>query len=290
MAVKIVTDSSSDIPAEIVENLDITVVPCNVHFGTQGFKDGVDLQADEFYQRLIEGSDFPKTSQPSPGDLKQAYDDLGAGADGIVSVHVSSKLSATYNSAIQAKGETSAECPVDVVDSYQACLGLGMVVIAAAEVANRGGTHGEVASAARSAVDRAQLIFLLDTLEYLQKGGRIGKARAMLGSVLRIKPLIILREGVVDQLGRARSVAKGMAKLREVAEGFSPLESVSVPYTTTPDLAQEFADSLSDLLPEGKKPFVARAGPTIGTYAGPGAFGIGLLQAEGGPGQAKLGP
>ena len=279
MPVKVVTDSSSDIPQDMVESLDITVVPCKVNFGTESLKDGVDLSGEEFYQRLIDGPVHPTTSQPSPGEFLEVYDELGKDADGIVSVHVSARLSGTYNSAVQAKDQTSAACPIEVVDSAQASMGLGVVAIAAAEAAGEGAGVEEVAAAATSATSRAQLIFLLDTLEYLEKGGRIGKAQALLGSVLNIKPMIILRDGEVHQLGKARTFAKGVAKLEQVARGFAQAEIVSVPYTTTPDVASGIAESLRDLLPEGKEPFIAQAGPTIGTYAGPGAVGIGLLRA-----------
>lgn len=279
MPVKIVTDSSSDIPQDMLESLDITVVPCRVNFGTESLKDGVDISGEEFYQRLIDGPVHPTTSQPSPGDFLEVYDELGKDADGIVSVHVSSKVSGTYNSAVQAKDQTSAACPIEVVDSAQASTGMGVVAIAAAEVAKGGAGVEEVAEAATNATTRAQLIFLLDTLEYLEKGGRIGKARALLGSVLNIKPMIILRDGEVHELGKARTFSKGVAKLEQAARGFGPAEMVSVPYTTNPDVASGIAESLSDLLPEGNPPFIAKAGPTIGTYAGPGAVGIGLLRA-----------
>ena len=280
MAVKIVTDSTCDIPPDMAEDLGIRVVPCNVNFGSETFRDGVDLQADDFYDRLTTGPVVPTTSQPSPGDFVGVYDEAGNDADGIVSVHVSAKLSGTYNSAIQASRETRAACPIEVVDTMQASMGVGVVAIAAAEAANQGASHLEVVQVATSAAQRAQLVFLLDTLEFLEKGGRIGKARAMLGTVLRIKPMIVLREGVVDQLGRARSRAKGLTKLDETARGFAPLEMACVLHTTTPDAAQDFANRLRDLSAGGKGPFVSRAGPTIGTYAGPGALGIGLLQAE----------
>ena len=281
MAVKIVTDSTSDIPPDLAESLGITVVPCNVIFGTDTYKDGVDLSAEKFYERLIDGAIFPTTSQPSPGDFVETYEQLGQDADAIVSIHVSSKLSGTYNSAIQAKDQADIKCPVELVDSAQASSGLGVIAIAAAHAAERGGGVEEVVTTARGAVDRAELFFLLDTLEYLQKGGRIGKARALVGSVLKIKPMIILRDGIVHEMGKARTLAKGVAKLRETARELAPLELLSVPYTTTSEVAQEIADSLGDLLPEGEVPILARAGPTIGTYAGPGAVGIGLLRAEG---------
>ena len=280
MAVKVVTDSTSDIPPELVESLGITVVPCNVNFGTETFKDGVDLSAEAFYERLINGSQFPSTSQPSPGDFVEAYERVGEDASGIVSVHVSAKLSGTYNSAIQAMGQAGVKCPIEVVDSYQASCGMGVVAVAAAQEAGKGASLEEVAETARSAADRAELFFLLDTLEYLQKGGRIGKARALVGTVLKIKPMIVLREGVVHELGKARTFSKGVARLQELAREFAPLELAYVPYTTSPDVAQEIAESLRELLPEGSEPLVAQAGPTIGTYAGPGAVGIGLLRAR----------
>ena len=279
MAVKVVTDSTSDIPPEFVESLGITVVPCNVNFGTETFKDGVDLSAEAFYQRLIKGSQFPSTSQPSPGDFVVTYERVGEDADGIVSVHVSSRLSGTYNSAIQAKEQAGVKCPIEVVDSYQASCGMGVVAIAAAQKASKGASLEEVAETARSAADRAELFFLMDTLEYLQKGGRIGKARALVGTVLKIKPMIVLRDGVVHELGKARTFSKGVARLQELAREFAPLELAYVPFTTNPEVAQEIAESLRELLPEGSEPLVAQAGPTIGTYAGPGAVGIGLLRA-----------
>ena len=283
MAVKVVTDSTADIPPELAQSLGITVVPCNVNFGTETFKDGVDLSAEEFYERLINGPQFPSTSQPSPGDFVETYERVGDGADAIVSVHVSAKLSGTYNSAVQAKEQANIKCPIDVVDSYQASCGLGVVAIVAAQEAGKGAGLEEVAATARSAADRAELFFLLDTLEYLQKGGRIGKARALVGTVLKIKPMIILREGIVHEMGKARSFSKGVAKLLETAREFAPLELAYVPYTTSPDVAQEVAEGLRELLPEGSEPLVAPAGPTIGTYAGPGAVGIGLLRAQRAP-------
>ena len=280
MAVKVVTDSTSDLPPELINSLDITVVPCNVNFGTETFRDGVDLTSDEFYDRLVNGPEFPSTSQPSPGDFIETYEQVGKNADGIVSVHVSAQLSGTYNSADQAKEQVEVGSPIELVDSKQACTGMGVVALAAAQEAARGGSFEEVAAKARGAVDRAELLFLLDTLEYLHKGGRVGKAKALVGSVLKIKPMIILQDGVVHELGKARTYSKGVAKLKELAREFAPLEIVSVPYTTTPDVAQEIADGLRDLLPDGSEPIVTRAGPTIGTYAGPGAVGIGLLRAE----------
>ncbi len=281
MAVKVVTDSVSDLPAEVAESLGITVVPIRVLFGTEEFKDGVEISADQFYERLINGPVLPTTAAPSIGDFVDVYERLGEDADAIVSVHISKKVSGTYNSAVQAKELVRAGCPVEVVDTYQASVGVAMVAMAAARAANRGANVEAVVEVVRSAMARSHCIALLDTLEYLQKGGRIGKAQAMLGTILRIKPMIIVRDGEVQPLGRVRTFKKGVARLQQIARGYAPIEELCVPYSTTPEIAWEIAESLRDLLPEGREPFVARFGPGIGTHVGPGSVGIGVVTVEG---------
>ena len=208
MTVRVVTDSTSDIGSEAAREMGIVVVPQNVHFGTRSFEDNVTITPDEFYGMLSAASELPRTSQASPGRFQQAYDELGRDASGIVSIHVSSKLSGTFNSALQGASIASADCPIEVIDSGQASMGLGLAVLEAAEVAMRGAGQAEVVAAALSASKRAQCLCLLQTLEYLQKGGRIGKAQALVGSVLGIKPMIIVRDGEVHPLARARTFPK----------------------------------------------------------------------------------
>ena len=279
MSVRIVTDSTADIPIGVVEGLGITVVAQNVHFGTETYKDNVTITPDTFYSMLAVSRELPKTSQASPGDFKEVYDAIADGADGIVSIHITAKLSGTYNSAVQGAELTAASCPVEVIDTAQASMGTGLVVIAAAAAANRGATFDEVVSLARDAVGRAQCVCLLETLEYLQKGGRIGKAQALMGSLLQIKPMIIVRDGEVHELGKARTFAKALAKLNETARGFGPCDSLAVMHSTTPEAAQVVADGLRDLLPDGTAPHIAQFGPALGVHVGPGAIGIALLQA-----------
>ena len=279
MTVRIVTDSTSDLPKDTAQSLGVTVVAQNVHFGTETFKDNVTITPDDFYSMLARSTELPKTSQASPGDFKDVYDELGADADGIVSIHVSAKISGTYTSAIQAAGLTSAVCPIEVVDSTQASMGLGLMVAAAAAAANRGAGHDEVAAVARDAVGRAQCFCLFETLEYLEKGGRIGKAQAMIGSVLKIKPMIIVRDGEVTPLGKARTFQKALVKMKQTARDFAPLESLAVMHSTTPEAAEAVADDLKDLLPAGAEPHVTRFGSALGVHTGPGAIGIALLQA-----------
>ena len=278
MSVSIVTDSASDIPKDIAACLGVTVVAQNVHFGTRTFKDNVTITPDEFYSMLATGSELPKTSQASPGDFKKVYERIGGDADGILSLHISSKLSGTYNSALQGTSAAATACPVQVMDSGQGSMGLGLVVIAAAEAANRGAGLDEVAALARDAAARSQCFTLLETLEYLRKGGRIGKAQALLGSILKIKPMVILKDGEAHPLGKARTFPKALAMMKRTARGFAPVESLAVMYSTTPEIAAEVADDLSDLLPGRAEPHVTRFGPVLGVYTGPGAIGIALLQ------------
>ena len=280
MTVKIVTDSTADLPKEVAESLDITVVPLTVHFGTDEFKDGVDLTADEFYDRLINGPEFPKTSQPSVGDFAQVYERLGQECDGILSVHVSSKVSGTFNSAVQAKGAAQVACPIEVVDTQQATMAVGLVAIAAAKSVQQGAGLEEAAGATRAAAERSRLFVLLDTLEYLEKGGRVGKAGALLGTLLRIRPMVTLRDGVVQELAKARSRNGGIARLLQFTREAAPLDELSVLHSTTPADALALAQEVKDLMPGEQEPIIARAGPVIGTYAGPGALGIAVLRSE----------
>lgn len=279
MTVRIVTDSTSDIDGETARDMGITVVPQNVHFGTRTFEDNVTITPDTFYEMLSTARELPTTSQASPGRFKQAYDELSRDANGIVSIHVSSKLSGTCNSAHQGASATSADCPIEVIDSGQASMGLGLVVMAAAELAMQGASQSEVVAAVLGTVRRAQCLCLLETLEYLQKGGRVGKAQALVGSVLKIKPMIIVRDGEVHPLGKARTFPKALAQMKERVRGFAPIDSLAVMHSTTPEVASEVADDLKNMLPQDAEPHIARFGPALGVHAGPGALGIALVQA-----------
>ena len=229
---------------------------------------------------LSTAAELPTTSQASPGRFTQAYDELSRDADGIVSIHISSKLSGTCNSARQGASATPADVPIEVIDSRQASMGLGLVVMAAAELAMRGASHPEVVAAAHDAVERAQCMCLFETLEYLQKGGRVGRAQALLGSILKIKPMIIVRDGEVHPLGKARTFAKALAQMKESVRAFAPIDSLAVVHSTTPKVASDVADDLRDMLPQDSEPYIARFGPALGVHAGPGAIGVALIQTS----------
>ncbi len=276
MAVKIVTDSSADLPAELIKELGISVVPLYVRFGDEVYRERVSITDDEFYQKLVHGPVHPVTIQPGPQDFVEVYKKLVQEADGIVSIHLSSKLSGTYNSALQAKemvGEGG--CPIEVVDSGSITMAMGLVCIAAAEAAKAGKDLEQVLDGVKQDVPNAHLLALFDTLKYLQLGGRIGKAKALLGSILNVKPLITLKDGEVMPAGQARTRAKGIERLIDFVKSASSIEAVAVGYSTTPDEAQTLAKRLASIFT--KEPVkIARLGTTLGVHAGPGTLVVTL--------------
>ncbi len=277
MGVKIITDSTSDIPESIVSDLDIEVVPLNIHIGQDNFKHGVDIGTDEFYTKLLTGTELPKTSQPSPGEFLDVYNKFLDQSDAIVSIHVTSKLSGTYNSAIQAKSELNITKPIEVVDSATVSMALGLVVIRAAKIAKDGGTLEEVLKEVEHCSSNTEVLVVLDTLEYLEKGGRIGKARALIGSILSLKPILTVEDGIVGTFGKARTFTKAMNSLEEAIQSFTPVSDASVFYSTDKGIADDMIDRLSGIV-EPDKLVVSRIGPTVGTYAGPKAIAVAVIK------------
>ena len=279
MTVHVVTDSTADLPPELAQGLGITVVPLNVHFGEQSFQDGLEITPDDFYQRLLASPRPPTTSQPSVGAFLDTYQRLGKEADGIVSVHISAKLSGTCNSALQAREELAGSLPVEVVDTGQASLGLGLVAMATARAAQGGADIAETQAEARRAMEQVSVLFMVDTLEYLQKGGRIGKGAAFLGGILNVKPLLCIHDGEVHPLERARTRSKAVDRLVELVQEEAPYQELAVMHTTTPDAAQELAQRLAPCVPGGQV-LVGQLGSVVGTYAGPGLLGVSMRRVE----------
>jgi len=277
MTIKVVTDSGCDIPRDIREELDITVVPLTVTFGSTSYQDGVDLSSDEFYERLVGGSVMPTTSQPSVGSFVETYSRLRESADQLLSIHVSSKLSGTLNSASQAVAQENLSDSVQLVDSQSASMGLGFSVMAAAEAVKQGASLEEATSAAYSALERTELFILFDTLKYLEKGGRIGKASALLGSVLQLKPILTLENGEIATKAKIRTFRKGIQSLEQLSQECGNLENVAVLYTTDADYATSLAEQIEQ---SSNTPLVVRISPAIGTHGGPGVIGIVCVKSE----------
>jgi DegV family protein with EDD domain len=193
LAVKIVTDSGADLPPELARSLGIAVVPVYIYFGEHAYKDGVDITPDELYRRMIEGPVHPTTTQPIPIDFANVYKELSQVADGIVSIHLPAKLSGTVNAALQGKEMAKVKCPIEIIDSLGVSMGLGLVVMAAARVAQAGGTMAQVVAETNKAIGKMQLRGLLDTLKYLLAGGRITKAKALVGTLLKVRPILTIK-------------------------------------------------------------------------------------------------
>ena len=279
MTIRIVTDSSADLPADLVKEHQITVLPCYVVVDDQTFKDGVDIQPDEFYVRLQSKGRTPTTAQPTVADFQEVYRDLVGRGDQLISIHVSGKLSGTLNSAEQAKASLGDGAEIQIIDSQLASIPMGLVVLSAAQLAQGGASLGEVAAQVAADLPLTKCYFLLDTLEYLQKGGRIGKARAFIGTILSVKPILGLEDGEVQPIERARNRQRGMRRLLELTRRSAPLTQLAVIYSTDALLALSLRDELSDLLPESEI-VTSRFGATLGVYIGPGAVGVALTRAR----------
>lgn len=274
--VKVVTDTVADLPAEVARELDISVVPILVRFGDKVYRDGVDLTSDQFYLMLKESKVLPATSVPSPGMFAEVYDRLAESTDEILVITVSSRLSGTYDVAVQSVGLMKRKCQVEVLDSLWATMAQGFIVMEAAKAARQGANLDEVAEVARKTVSRVDFLSTFDTLEYLRRGGRIGKAAALLGSMLKINPMITLRDGVVEPAGRMRSRAKAIERLCEFAASYSHVEALAVEDTACPEEAEELAQRLRQRLP-GVPLYRSRMTPAIGTHTGPGLLLVAVL-------------
>lgn len=284
MAVKLITDSTCDLPKELAEQWDITVIPCNVHFDDQVYKDGIDIGPDEFYRRLVDAPRLPTTAQPSVNDFVEVYRPLLDEGHDVVSVHLSAKFSGTLNSAYQARGSlTSGEsgpavdsARIQIIDSRLTSMGLGMVALEVAKSISEGGDLEATVRVAGEAIARCRCYFLLDTLEYLQKGGRIGKASAFLGSILSIKPILTIRDGEAHPVERTRTMSRGLQRLEDVVNRQAPASRLSVLYSTGADEAEAFRSRLDGLVPTDRI-VMARFGPVVGAYLGPRALGVSVL-------------
>jgi DegV family protein with EDD domain len=276
MTVRVATDSLSDITGDMAEKLGITVVPVYVRFGKEVYRDRVEMTTEEFYRRLVHDANLPTTTQPTPKDFLDTYNMLAEEADEILMVNLSSKLSGTYQSAVQAKDMFRGKSRIEVIDSQLVIMGLGLVVIAAAEAVKSGANLDEAAALVRQMMPRSHSVMFFDTLKYMAKGGRIGKARGLLGSLLSVKPVLTLKDGEVSPLTRLRSRAAGIDYLYNYVAGFSRIDGLAVEHATTPGEADELANRLAVLFPR-EKIYKSTVSPVIGTYVGPQVISVSVV-------------
>ncbi len=280
MAVHLIVDSTADIPAERARELGIRVVPLMVLFGEEAYRDGVDLGAAEFYAKLKATQAMPTTSAPSPGLFEQTYREaIAAGASSILEISISGALSATYSVAKQVAEMVAAETkvPIEVIDSRSVSMGFGLPAEIIAAEARNGASLADLKAHAESLLNRVRLYATLDTLEFLQRGGRIGRAQALVGTLLSMKPLLQVRDGQVLPLERVRTWGKALERIGQLVQQLGPLETLTV--VGTDEASRQM---LIDIVrPFWSGPIETSAlGPVVGAHAGPGAAGVIAITRE----------
>ncbi|MCL2678681.1 MAG: DegV family protein [Dehalococcoidia bacterium] len=280
MAVKIVTDSTSDIPVEVAESLGITIIPLTILFGQETFRDRVDMSTEEFYRRLVRENVLPTTTQPAPGVFAEAYEKLiGGTSDEVLTIVLSGRLSGTYTSAMNAIDMVNGNGRIEVIDSKLAAMSLGLVVVAAAKLAQQKDmTLRRLTEEVRHRLKCANIIVAFDTMKYLAKGGRIGKAQGLLGSLLSVKPVLTLRDGEVAPLTRLRTMKLASDYLYNYVASMKKIEALAVEYATTPHEADVLAMRLGALFPH-EQILRSTVSPVLGTYMGPNVLAVSFIEA-----------
>lgn len=288
--VRIVTDTSAHLSEQMRTKYKISYVPLQVLFGTRSFRDEVDLSNEQFFHMLTHEKVHPTTSAPAPADFIQAWKPILDEGDEVVSLCLPSGLSATYSSAVNAKAqmeqEHGGELPITVVDTRWLSMALGFQALEAARAAKQGATREQVVKQAQTLDDRLTLIFLVDTLEYLKRGGRIGKAQAWLGTMFNVKPILEIAHARVEPLERVRSRKAGMARMLELVQnppttngprvGDGPLH-IAVMHARAPEAAQQLEDELRARFNIAEL-VRAEIGPTIAVHTGPDAVGLAFFR------------
>jgi len=278
--VRIVTDSTADLPGDLAEKYGIIVVPLKVMFGQKVYRDGVDLEPTAFYSRLRKSSDLPTTSQPAPGEFVAVYERLIQKGDSVISIHITSAMSGTFHSAQLAKTMVDSK-DVFVIDSRSCSMGLGMIVLAAAKAAREGQSRKEILSLVNDLTGKVKVLFVVDTLEYLARGGRIGKAGSLLGTLLNIKPILALNDGQVVPMERVRGKNRAIDRMVELAgASFDPGRRLvcsilhADDYTALMKLQEQVKAALncSEII-------ISELGAVVGTHVGPGVVGITVYPA-----------
>jgi DegV family protein with EDD domain len=277
--VKVVTDSCSDITPELARELAITVVPLYVQFGNETYRDNVDLSTEEFYQKLKTSKIHPTTSTAPPADFARIFAKLAQEAKEILTITLSEKFSATYAAALQGRAMVKNDCRIEVIDSQAGAGAQMLLVISAAKMAQAGANLEQIADWMKRAISRVHILMSFDTLEYLRRGGRIGKAQALLGSLLKVNPVAGLKDGAAFPIARPRNRARAMDFLVDFVRGFSRIEAAAIEDATTPDDLQALADRFRDVIPP-ENLYRSKVTPVVGTHVGPHVLAVAVLEAE----------
>jgi len=273
--IQVITDSTSDLPEETIRDLGIKVVPIYLRLGEKTYRDGVDITKDEFYSKLASAQVHPATSQPNPEDFTAVFKEYCGNRAGIVSVHISSRISGTYNSANMAKKTLRSECPIEIIDSGFNSAGLGLVVTAAARAAQAGANLAEVVNETQKAAKEVRMFGMFQTMKYLARSGRVSKTIAVASSILHVMPLLTFHEGEIVRAGLVRSVSKGMDKIHDFVKNNTPIKELSIVHSRVFDQANRLKHRLSDFIQEDKIT-ISELGAGLGVHGGMGVLVIGL--------------
>ncbi|MDI9413725.1 MAG: DegV family protein [Bacillota bacterium] len=280
--IHVVTDSASDLPLEIRKELDISVVPLTVQFGDDIFRDGESISTGEFYNKLKVEKIMPSTCQPSPADFVKVYEEIAKPGDTIISIHLSSKMSGTYQSAVLASTMLDSGITVKTIDTKTASLGTGLITLEAAKAVQAQETVEDILEVVQHAIDFMQVYFVVDTLEYLQKNGRIGMASALVGTLLNIKPILTVDNGMVAPFEKSRGKNNALRRLLELGEVLvrrypEQRFRVGISNSESQEEAERLSRSLQEVLPVDGDILISQMGPTIGVHTGPGVVALFIL-------------
>jgi DegV family protein with EDD domain len=277
--VKVVTDSCFDITPQLARELGITVVPLYVQFGNETYRDNIDLSTEKFYQKLKTSKIHPTTSTAAPAEFAQVFTKLTEETKEILTITLSGKFSATYSAALQGKAMVKKDCRIQVIDSRTGAGAQMLLVISAARMSQAGANLEQIADWIRRAIPRVHILMSFDTLEYLRRGGRIGKAQALLGSLLKVNPVAGVKDGATFPIARPRNRTQAMDFLVDFVKGFSRIEAAPIEDATTPDDLHALADRLKDVVPP-EHIYRSKASPVVGTHVGPHVLAVAILEAE----------
>lgn len=275
--IKIVIDSTMDVPADIIKKYDITVIPVYINIGEQGYLEGVELSRDTFYDNLEKYTPYPTTAAPSPASFAQVYEQLTAvGATAILSIHLASALSATYDNACLG-ADMAQSCPVHVFDSQQITLGGGLLVLTAVEQLQAGKSLDEIIQLLSERVPRTRVFGMIDTMESLRRGGRVSWAQFGLGTLLQIKPVMLINAGQVNVIAKVRTRKKALPEMLRLVADFGPFERIAIIHVRALEAAHELQQLSAHLFPNNETPIIAEVTPAIGTHLGLGAVGFATI-------------
>lgn len=279
MTVQVITDSTSDMPEGMADELGIRIVPIYLRFGSETYRDGIDITRDEFYSKLASSPFHPATSQPNPEDFTSVYKEYCDNVDGIVSIHISSKISGTFNSAMMAKKTLESHCPIEIIDSKMNSGGLGLIVTAAARKAQSGAGFSEVIVEASKAVNEVRMFGMFETMKYLARSGRVNKTIAAASRILNVMPLLTFHDGNIVRAGLVRAISKGTDKIYDFVKKNTPISELVIVHSKILDQANQLRKRLGEFIQE-EKIAIAELGAGLGVHGGPGVLLAAIRKSE----------